>query len=38
VFGARKAGAVIFNAVKVEDIVIHAGTVCGVVINSNPVA
>ena len=38
IFGARKAGATIFNAVKVEDIVIHNGTVCGVVINSNPVA
>ena len=38
IFGARKAGAVIFNAVKVEDIVIHNGVVCGVVINWNPVA
>lgn len=38
IFGARKAGAVIFNAVKVEDIVIHDGVVCGVVINWNPVA
>lgn len=38
IFGARQAGAVIFNAVKVEDIVIHDGTVCGVVINWNPVA
>jgi thiamine thiazole synthase len=37
VFGARKAGAVIFNAVNVEDIVIHNGVVCGVVVNSNPV-
>jgi thiamine thiazole synthase len=37
IFGARKAGAVIFNTVKVEDIVIHDGIVCGVVINSNPV-
>lgn len=37
IFGARKAGAVIFNAVNVEDIVIHNGAVCGVVINSNPV-
>ena len=37
IFGARKAGAVIFNAVKVEDIVIHNGIVCGVVINWNPV-
>lgn len=38
IFGARKAGAVIFNAVRVEDIVIHDGRVCGVVINWNPVA
>ena len=38
IFGARKAGATIFNAVKVEDIVIHDGIVCGVVINWNPVA
>ena len=38
IFGARKAGAVIFNTVKVEDIVIHDGVVCGVVINWNPVA
>ena len=37
IFGARKAGAIIFNAVNVEDIVIHNGVVCGVVINSNPV-
>lgn len=38
IFGARKAGAVIFNAVRVEDIVLHEGRVCGVVINWNPVA
>lgn len=38
VFGARKAGAVIFNAVRVEDVVMHDGAVCGVVINWNPVA
>lgn len=38
IFGARKAGAVIFNTVTVEDIVIHAGIVCGVVVNWNPVA
>jgi thiamine thiazole synthase len=38
IFGARKAGAVIFNSVKVEDIVIHDGAVCGVVINWTPVA
>ena len=38
IFGARQAGATIFNAVKVEAIVIHDGVVCGVVINWNPVA
>lgn len=38
IFGARKAGAVIFNTVKVEDIVMHEGVVSGVVINWNPVA
>lgn len=38
IFGARKAGAVIFNAVRVEDVVMHGGAVCGVVINWNPVA
>lgn len=38
IFGARKAGATIFNAVKVEDIVMHNGVVSGVVINWNPVA
>lgn len=38
IFGARKAGAVIFNAVRVEDVVMHDGAVCGVVINWNPVA
>jgi len=37
IFGARKAGAVIFNAVRVEDIVMHDGVVGGVVINWNPV-
>lgn len=37
IFGARKAGATIFNAVKVEDIVMHDGVVSGVVINWNPV-
>lgn len=37
IFGARKAGAVIFNAVCVEDVVIHDGVVSGVVINWNPV-
>ena len=38
IFGARKAGAVIFNTGKVEDIVMHDGVVSGVVINWNPVA
>ena len=38
IFGARRAGAVIFNAVRVEDIVMREGAVCGVVINWNPVA
>lgn len=37
IFGARKAGAVIFNAVCVEDVVVHDGVVSGVVINWNPV-
>ncbi|MBQ4470890.1 MAG: thiazole biosynthesis protein [Kiritimatiellae bacterium] len=37
IFGARKAGAVIFNTVRVEDIVMHNGVVSGVVINWNPV-
>ena len=37
IFGARQAGAVIFNAVKVEDIVVRDGAVCGVVINWTPV-
>ena len=37
IFGARKAGAVIFNTVRVEDIVMHNGIVSGVVINWNPV-
>jgi sulfide-dependent adenosine diphosphate thiazole synthase len=38
IFGARKAGATIFNTVRVEDIVMHDGVVSGVVINWNPVA
>ncbi len=38
IFGARKAGATIFNTVRVEDIVFHNGVVSGVVINWNPVA
>ena len=37
IFGARKAGAVIFNSVCVEDVAVHDGVVCGVVINWNPV-
>ena len=34
IFGARKAGATIFNTVKVEDIVMHDGIVSGVVISA----
>jgi thiazole biosynthesis enzyme len=37
IFGAVQAGAAIFNAVKVEDIVFHNESVCGVVINWTPV-
>ena len=37
IFGARRAGAVIFNAMCAEDVVIHDGIVAGVVINWNPV-
>src|SRR5574344_1311092 len=37
IFGARKAGATIFNTVRVEDIVVHDGVISGVVINWNPV-
>lgn len=37
IFGARKAGAVIFNAMRVEDIVMRDGVVSGVVINWSPV-
>lgn len=37
IFGARKAGAVIFNTVSVEDVVTHHGVISGVVINWNPV-
>ncbi|MFO7936410.1 MAG: sulfide-dependent adenosine diphosphate thiazole synthase [Kiritimatiellia bacterium] len=37
IFGARKAGAVIFNTVSVEDVVIHDGVICGVVINWTPI-
>ena len=37
IFGARKAGAVIFNAMCVEDICVHDDRVCGLVVNWNPV-
>lgn len=37
IFGARKAGAIIFNTVCVEDICIHDDVVSGLVINWNPV-
>ena len=37
IFGARKAGAVIFNAMCVEDICVREGKVCGLVVNWNPV-
>jgi len=37
IFGARKAGAIIFNTVCVEDIAVREGVVAGVVINWNPV-
>ena len=37
IFGARRAGAVIFNAMCAEDVVIHDGVVSGVVINWNPI-
>ncbi len=37
IYGARRAGAVIFNAVKVEDVVVRDGRICGVVINWTPV-
>ncbi len=37
IFGARKAGAVIFNTVCVEDICVREGVVNGLVINWNPV-
>ena len=37
IFGARRAGAVIFNSVRVEDIMVREGSVCGIVINWNPV-
>ncbi len=37
IFGARKAGARIFNAVSVEDICVREGVVNGLVINWTPV-
>ncbi len=37
IFGARKAGARIFNAVSVEDICVREGIVNGLVINWTPV-
>jgi thiamine thiazole synthase len=37
IFGAVQAGAALFNAVKVEDIVFHNESVCGVVVNWTPV-
>ncbi len=38
VFGACRAGATIFNAVRVEDILVHEGRIGGLVINWSPVA
>lgn len=38
IFGARQAGAVIFNAVHIEDIVMRHDSICGVVINWAPVS
>ena len=37
IYGAVHAGVPIFNTVKVEDLVMRDGKVCGVVINWNPV-
>ena len=37
IFGARKAGAVIFNTMCVEDICVRDGRICGLVVNWNPV-
>lgn len=37
VFGCRKAGAVIFNAVSVEDVVFHHDRIGGLVVNWAPV-
>lgn len=38
IFGARQAGAVIFNAVKVEDVMVRDQCIIGLVINWTPVA
>ncbi len=37
IFGARKAGAVFFNSVSVEDIAVRENRVCGLVVNWTPV-
>ncbi len=37
IFGAKKAGAAIFNAMCVEDICVREGRICGLVVNWNPV-
>ncbi|MBI9077006.1 MAG: thiazole biosynthesis protein [Desulfatibacillum sp.] len=37
IFGAKKAGVMIFNAVSVEDVVCREGRICGVVVNWTPV-
>ncbi len=37
IFGACRAGATLFNAITVEDIVFHDDRICGVVINWTPV-
>ncbi|MDD5708402.1 MAG: sulfide-dependent adenosine diphosphate thiazole synthase [Kiritimatiellae bacterium] len=38
IFGACRAGATIFNAVKVEDLMVREGRVAGLVVNWTPVA
>lgn len=37
IFGACRAGASVFNAVTVEDIVFHEDRICGIVVNWTPV-
>ncbi len=37
IFGAVQAGAALFNAVKVEDIMVRDDRICGIVINWTPV-